>query len=291
MLIKCETTLRDKMIFQNPSYEMLALFADKIKLLNYCREINLKIPVSTTLDEVDGLNLPLIVKPAVKSGISKIGKVVLVRNKDELILLKNRIHTLGENVSDYVSQPFIEGDNSFEYGYGGYFIDGKPTVDICFYQLRQYPQGICCYTLEIENISLIENIKNLVSPFLDATKYSGFLQFDIKQDANTKELFVLDINPRPWGSISMLSLKLLQNGPLWTSNNIDVKVAWRFPLKEILSFKNRENVSYRDINKIQKQTSYSMVVDLLDKKDLWPFLIQPIVVLRKLFKGYLWKSK
>ena len=121
-------------------------------------------------------------------------------------------------------------------------------------------------------------------PFVKATNYSGFLQFDIKEDKNTGALYVLDVNPRPWGSVSMLLSKLKSDGVLWEINDAGCLCQWRFPLKELFSFKNKLNVSYADILAMKKGTRYNKIIDLFDKKDMKPFLMQPVVTLIKLFK-------
>ncbi len=284
LLVQCDTAILSRMHFSSPSLDTLWLFADKVRLQEFCQRINLKMPYSTTLSNVCVMDNPLVIKPAVKAGISKVGKINVINTQDDLVKLKNKILDLGEDPNDYIVQPFIQGNNGYEYGYGGYFCEGKPTIDIYFYQLRQYPQGVCCHTLEILDENLKKNIRETVTPFLVSTKYSGFIQFDIKQDAENLQLYVLDINPRPWGSISMLSLKLSDGTSLWADNGTNNKVAWRFPIKEFLSLKNRNNVSYKEIWRIRRKTRYSMVVDLFDKNDILPFLIQPVVILHKLFK-------
>ena len=273
----------DILDFRYPNNSLLLLFSDKEKVMDYCLSLGMRVPKGELLSKADINAFPIAIKPLVKRGVSRMGKITVIRDKQRLDNYKTQVLSLNENLSDYLVQPYIEGDNEFEYGYGGFFVNGTPIIDICFYQLRQYPQGVSCYTLEIENLEKRKEIILSVMPFIESTKYSGFLQFDIKEDKNTKLLYVLDVNPRPWGSVSMLTSHLDPNGSLWEKKKENILVQWRFPLKEILSFKNRLNVPYSLIRNIKLGRHYINTVDLLDRKDMIPFLMQPLISFMKLF--------
>lgn len=270
--------------FTAPSPEILKLFSDKESVMKYCKDLGIRVPRSKLLSVVNYEDIALAIKPLVKRGISKMGKITIIRNKTELEIYKNNVIQLQENLDDFIVQPYIAGDNKFEYGYGGYFRDGKALVDIYFYQLRQYPQGVSCYTLEITDPQKVEEIHNIVKPFIKNTKYTGFLQFDIKEDEKTGLLYVLDINPRPWGSVSMLTNKLKHSGNLWETDECSKPCCWHFPMKELFSLHNPLNVSYSNIRKMKNGVKYSKFIDLYDRHDLKPFFMQPIIALKKLFK-------
>ncbi|MBQ5956044.1 MAG: hypothetical protein IJL46_00570 [Clostridia bacterium] len=272
--------------FQEPSLELLDLIADKEALIRYCETLGIPFPKSYGGNaENENIVFPVAIKPNIKRGYSPIKKVTVISDQKSLDEFLENARGLGLTKEELLVQQFIPGDNRFEYGYGGYFRDGNPIIDVVFQQLRQYPQGVSCYTCEVMDATECARVRTLVAPFLKATSYCGFLQFDIKKHGQTEELYVLDVNPRPWGSISMLEPKcgsrsLFEHG--FTAE--PVKVRWRFPFKEIVSFRNSNNVSYGDIRKIISECEYKKVVDLYDPNDKKPFFMQISIAGMKVLK-------
>ncbi len=270
--------------FSEPSKELLYLIADKERLINFQDKTFLKFPKIFKLAEnIQESDFPLICKPNIKRGPAGIDKITYLKNRDELCHFLAQIEALGMSIDDLIVQQCISGDNSMEYGYGGYFCGGYPVVDVCFVQARQYPQGVCCYAVELSDQNKKKRIKETVRGFLATTCYSGFIQFDLKENVDG-EIFVLDVNPRPWGSIGMLKGKF-EGGSVFDPLKIrqNALVKWRFPLKELFAISNHRNMSYRDCRKYLKGISTVSIIDLYDKLDIKPFLMQPLVALMKLF--------
>ena len=276
----------DILNFEEPGKELLWNIADKEKLIEYCRSIGVRFPEEYASEfDSDKIHFPVVIKPNIKRGNSPIKKVTLITNIAELKTFLDYAREKGLNENELIIQQFITGNNKFEYGYGGYFKKGVPVVDVTFMQLRQFPQGISCFACEIEDESKVKDIRELVKPFIEATHYNGFLQFDIKEDMSTGILYVLDINPRPWGSISILGPKcnthtIFDNDNFGTSE----KIYWRFPFKELFSFKNKRNVSYSDIRIILGKRKWIRVIDIFDSRDKKPFFMQIPVAVKKCFK-------
>ena len=134
-------------------------------------------------------------------------------------------------------------------------------------------------TIEIVDEVLCNEIRNATARFLNEIKYTGFLQFDLKQDELTRQIYVLDINPRPWGSISILTPKCVDVSVFREKKDIGKRCCWHFPLKEAVSFRNKKNVNYKECGKLGRGIS---VIDLFDKKDVKPFFAQPIIAIRKI---------
>lgn len=267
--------------FADIDIDLLRLFFKKDVLVKYCSEINIPFPVEyRTLDDEKEIQFPVAIKLNIKRGHSKFPKVSVIENNGELCDFFDKAKHDGFTQKDFIVQQYIAGNNSFELGYGGYFRNGVAIVDVAFSQLRQYPQGVSCLTCELSNEDT-EVVKKLVKPFIEKTKYNGFLQFDIKKDCNTGNLYVLDINPRPWGSVSMLTPKC-GNHSIFddTFQPRNVKVCWRFPLKEIISLKNANNTPYKEICK----KGFIQVIDLYDRHDKKPFFMQLIIIVKKIMK-------
>lgn len=276
--------------FETPSYELFRLVGNKKALVRYCSDLGMPFPNECRIDKNtcidEQIDFPVAIKPKIKRGVSPIAKITVVNSLEDLIQFLNSANKMGLATDDLVIQQYIPGDNRYEYGYGGFFRNGVAVVDVVFLQLRQYPQGVSCYTYEITNEKEIASIKQIAAPFLTATQYSGFLQFDIKKHENTGKFYVLDINPRPWGSVSMLEPKC-HNSSLFCNGFVpeDVKVRWRFPFKEAFSFRNRKNVPYCDVsNVVDSNCDRRTVIDLYDSKDKRPFLMQVPIAVKKIVK-------
>ena len=257
--------------FSEPSEEHLRLIADKERLLQLCNRAQINTPLVYDTDALAHICFPVIVKPNIKRGHSPIAKVSFANNNDELSQIIDQACQVGISRTELLVQQCVRGNNLYEYGYGGYFENGHPVTDIYFRQVRQYPQGVSCHIIEITEPDIIEKISAQTSRFLRTTNYSGFLQFDLKEDEISGEVFVLDINPRPWGSVSAL-LKYCRKSTVFEKedSNSEAIVKWRFPLKELFSYKHKGNVPYNEIRKLYKGRKVVTIVDLYDWHDLKP---------------------
>ena len=264
-----------------PGIDTFQLIFDKEHLISYCQNIGMLFPHIFNPNDVKNkhVEFPIAAKPNIKRGHSSLKKVSVIENSIELNRYLKLLTVTGYKIEDILFQQYIHGYNRWEYGYGGYFENGVPITEVMFVQARQYPQGVSCYTIEISDKKLRHQIQQSVMPFIRATKYTGFLQFDLKQDAETKKIYVLDVNPRPWGSISILSRRYSKQS-VFHKNAVDtLYYAWHFPLKELVSSRNKNNVNYSEFKRVKR----SVVIDLLAWNDLKPFLAQPIIILKKLW--------
>lgn len=271
--------------FSEPGIEMLKLIADKERLMNFCKKIGIPFPVNyNDVKGENGICFPVAIKPNIKRGFSPIAKVSVINDSEQLICFLKQAKEKGLSESELIIQQYIPGNNLYEYGYGGYFREGQTVVDVTFMQLRQYPQGVSCYTCEVTRLEDINKIRKLVEPFIETTRYSGFLQFDIKKHSSTGDFYVLDINPRPWGSVSILAPKC-HSFSIFDDKYIpdNAKSRWRFPVKEVVSFRNRQNVSYKQIRELLPMKHID-VVDLYDRYDKKPFFMQLPIAIMKTYK-------
>lgn len=271
--------------FAEPNEKLLRLIANKEALIEQCRTSNINIPLTFNLQDLNESVFPIIVKPNIKRGHSPIKKVTYINSTTELssFLDNAKAHNLSE--SDLIFQQAIRGNNKYEYGYGGYFKNGQPIKEIFFRQVRQLPQGVSCYTIEIQEEDIKKKILSQTLPFIRNVCYSGFLQFDLKEDEITKKIYVLDINPRPWGSVSILS-KYCKTATVFEKEERHTTkiVKWRFPLKEIFSFKNKNNLSYKEIANLYSGIKTATIIDLFSAKDIKPFIMQPFISAIKFIK-------
>lgn len=271
----------DSINMSEPGIDAFKLIFDKERLIKYCHGIGIYFPKTYATSDIGSNNVtyPIVAKPNIKRGHSQLKKVSIIKSQEELTAFLTEAKKADYEINEILFQQFINGDNRWEYGYGGYFENGIAVTEVFFVQARQYPQGVSCHTIEISDKELRDKIRNATSNFLTNLNYTGFLQFDIKQDEITKQIYVLDINPRPWGSVSILSPKCTDSSVFVNKLDEGMVCCWHFPLKEVVSFRNKNNVAYKDCKKIGHGV---MVIDLLDWKDIKPFIAQPIVAVKKI---------
>ena len=260
--------------FENP-FSVFKTIVDKNEADKLCRKLGINRPKEYKIDKeshIDGIVYPIVVKPLEKQKTKNASKCKWINNEEELVSYIKEIVSAGSSIKNFVFQQAVSGDNRYEYGYGGYFVNGHPVIEICFHQFRQRPQGLCCYAREMTDTNLIQEIKKTAVPFIKELNYNGFIQFDIKQDMSSGTLFVLDINPRPWGSSDMLRVKLgdttvFQPSP---TNNF---VAWKkLPADFLVSSKTNNNIPHQICKTITGNSGFKTIYALYDRKDIRPFM-------------------
>jgi len=259
--------LFDLFSFENP-YSFYQTIMDKRQVSLLCDECGVRHPQEFPLStkDVNSLPYPVVVKPLEKMVDVPIKKCTYISSSQAMGSFLMKMETIHAKITNMVCQQAIAGDNRWEYGYGGYFQDGEPLIDICFHQFRQHPQGLCTYVREITDEKLSDDIRNFVKLLLHKIHVNGFIEFDIKQDSETKLLYLLDINPRPWRSSDMLTVKL-GNSTIFHPVINNQYVEWIYPLKALFSKKNPNNISKRQCIVITGNQHFQTYVSMSDKND------------------------
>lgn len=269
------------------SFDTLALINDKAKLDTYCKESGIKIP--GTYSYVDFLKLekkrfPVILKWTEKELNTRknpVGKVRVCRNEFEFNEADAEVRSAGLEEKLFV-QDYISGTNAAQYSVGGVFKDGSPLAAVCVWQPRQYPQGISARVVSEES-PIADRLQDLSFAFATKLGFSGFLEMEYKIDTATDDIFLLDINPRPWGWVSHLAgafpnfYKVLlgqspEMGPLPT--------IWTSPLRNLLSFRNKQNATMV----LNEDIVYRRAYDIRDSKDKAPSRHIYLMALKKILK-------
>ena len=277
MIFENEPSLFDRFDLISPSKAVLNSFIDKDNLYKMCEENNIQTPDRYLVNDYNELltyPLPIVVKPRVKKLNSNIDKIKILYSKKDIEAFVSDSNSKKLVVDDFIFQKYVFGNNYYEYGYGGYFENGKPVCDVYFYEMRQRPQGICCYTREIDDNNIKDSINKTASIFINKYNYSGFIQFDFKKDTKSGVLYLLDINPRPWGSISIMKGKIPDGTSLFCDGFAPDKsslLSWSFPAKNALAFRNKKNVSKSFCEILEKERKTKHVIDLKDKSDNRPY--------------------
>lgn len=276
----CSNTMLEWIVFHHPElfktlefendFDLYRRIVDKAEVDKLCRSLSIPRPEEYPLnDSPDSLiEFPVIVKPLEKMSTIGASKCAYLSTQDELQAYLDKMACIGIDPKAFICQQCVKGDNRWEYGYGGYFRAGIALVDIFFHQFIQVPQGLCCYCREITEPFLRNRILEIVKPFLKETRYNGFLEFDIKQDEDSHEFYLLDVNPRPWRSVDMLAGKL-GNSTVFSPKATNELVIWRYPYRELLRRKNKKNVSYK-LSRLIAPGRFVTLFALKDKADRMP---------------------
>ena len=291
LLYECPEVF-DKLDFAGVTKVIFELINNKSKIHAYCESIGLNMPKTYNYDDIidnKEIEFPLIFKLNTKKinpDNNPIGKVRIVNNDIELQHLLSEISTSSISNEDIIIQAYVAGDNSHQFSFGGYFKDGVELAGIVVNQLRQYPQGISSFVVETSNKDIEKTIIKSVMSFVESLKYTGFLEMEFKIGNN--QIFLMDINPRPWGWVSILEEKYKNfyklfsgddNIKLIKSNQI---VMWKSPIRDIIGkIKNPLN-SKKKIKVSKRYLAY----DIYDKSDLMPSLAIFKVGIDKLVKKF-----
>lgn len=264
--------LFDWFVFEN-KLEIYRQIVDKVAVDRLCRSLHVNRPEEYHLTgDLSTIHFPVVVKPLLKESTTGASKCAFFSDKISLENYLAKLKNAGVSSDSLVCQQCVRGDNRWEYGYGGFFSEGEPSVEIFFYQFIQVPQGLCCYTREISDPKVIQQIREAVSPILIKTRFNGFLEFDIKQDEKDGRMYVLDINPRPWRSADMLAGKLGMS-TVFAPSVSDARVVWRYPYREVMRRKNKKNVSYKLCKAMAPGCAVTQLA-LFDRSDNAPFYRQ-----------------
>ncbi len=289
LLQEKESTIKSYVDIAFDNFDSLRLINDKKKISEYCFLHEIAIPKTLTLsDFIEGqcsFDYPILLKWREKIIDNKnlpFSKIKICNSNEELNLILEDIKKDNYQNEDILVQKYIPGNNDFQYSVGGVYSSGMSLAKVVVKQVSQYPQGISARVITVDN-DISKKLEAISENFVFELNYSGFLELEFKVDAKTQEIYLLDINPRPWGWISILSAIFKDFYLVFDGINVPVLnkyVVWENCLRFLVSFKNSNNVKI--LNKSNRK--YKKVYDIFDFKDIIPFLMVFIIFIKKIFK-------
>lgn len=176
-----------------PEAKAIDDFGDKEKTMAFCAAHGIKHPWSRCFGsedelkaEAEGLPYPVLLKPKVGTGSKGIERV----NSAEELWQK----LASWRVTDFVFQQFVEG---YDIDASVLCVDGE--IISAAVQRRPQTKGAAPF-------GVIEFLKH--EPTLEVTRrtmraanYSGVAHLDCRVDARLGETYLLEVNPRFWGSL------------------------------------------------------------------------------------------
>lgn len=185
-----------------PDYEDFTLFADKANTVTLAAEKQVRVPETFIPESLEAaeefLNncetYPLVIKPRRSTG--SIGLKVLM-NKEKAV---NSYRMISEKFHLPLIQQFIpQGGKAV--GAEFLYYQGKEIMSFSHERIREFPvkngPSTYCKHYKLDD-ALIEGRK-----LFQDLNYSGFAMAEFKEHPQTKTLYLMEVNPRPWGSITL----------------------------------------------------------------------------------------
>ena len=272
-------------VLEGTDFKTLQIINDKEQIVQYCKAKGICIPESLSLREAEkreNLQFPVIIKwneKKLNMGKKPVGKIKVCKSKTELETLCKEMDEVDKSM--FHVQKYIEGDNSYQLSAGGFYKAGTLLAGVVVNQSIQYPQGIsaCVYT---QNGKYADAIQRIALEFAKGLSYSGFLEMEFKIDKNTNKCFLLDINPRPWGWVSVLGsayvdfYRVLEGKKPQTNRE---SVIWKSHIRMFMSSKNRNNAKINELG-----NGYKKAYDIFDPLDRKPSYMIYLLMILKIFK-------
>ncbi|HDO20178.1 MAG TPA: ATP-grasp domain-containing protein [Candidatus Bathyarchaeota archaeon] len=194
ILARYKSLIPDDTIIPIPEYNTIIAASDKFKLIELCERIGVKCPktlrpTENTLGKIlEKIGLPLVVKgtsdassPQYAFTVEQLEKIMKNRNKENLIL-----------------QEFIAGVGC------GYFVlakDGHALVEYTHTRvIEAKPSGGPSIVARIDNNPKIMKIGRKI---VEKLKWTGVLMAEFKKDYETGEHYLIELNPKFWGSLEL----------------------------------------------------------------------------------------
>lgn len=185
----CVAKLKEKLIrpiFPSASYKKMTLLNNKWKFAKLLRRLKVPLPETVLVEKAGDfkkikLSLPIIVKPLSEDS----GRgIKIIEAEKELLEYKK-----SDPKFPFIAQKFIRGH---DFDLSMFAKNGEVGA---WTMQKWSSKG----SLEFINEPLILDIGRKI---IISTKYTGLAHFDMRIERGTKKVFVLECNPRMWGSIN-----------------------------------------------------------------------------------------
>lgn len=266
-------------------FEVLELINDKNTINVYCQKHGVRIPKSISFsDYKENPFFPAIIKwveKRIETAVNPIGKVKICRNNTEFEAIVRTINESGIQESELFVQTYIEGRNDYQFSVGGYYQNGEVLADVVVNQIKQYPQGISAEVVTVSG-PICNHLHTITRSFARELLYSGFLEVEYKIDSDTGDIYLLDVNPRPWGWVSILGTVYKDFYRVLEGRKPEAEfqnAVWKSPMRILMGIKNKQNIGYRE--SIQ---GYAIAYDIKDSSDPSPSVMIYFMAIKKIMR-------
>ena len=212
-------------------------------LLDAAATLDIPCPTGYQLDDfasaealARAARFPVIVKAGVEAGLPPRARYQIVHSRTELV---EALRQMQKIVPKPLVQRLVGGDSvGFEalYDHQGRFVTG-----FCHRRLRQYPLsgGPSTYCESCH----LPQVEEYGRRLLDHFRWTGLAMVEFKLDAETGSPVLMEVNPRPWGSMALpiragvefpwLAFQLARDGKLPCQPDYPDGVRLRFLVNDV----------------------------------------------------------
>jgi predicted ATP-grasp superfamily ATP-dependent carboligase len=201
ILAKYRDRLPDNIILPVANYEKLTLANDKYRSLNYAQEIGIPTPESYDYKQIDDLPVELNNKSVViKLRNSNSSKGVFFSEKGQTFRQLEKIITDFDVSKDRlpVIQDIVEGEG---WGVSCLYWEGKRIASFTHKRIKEKLVNGGTSTLRVSKKN--ELLENYAHHLLDSLEWHGLAMVEFKYNPDKNKGWLMEINPRLWGSIAL----------------------------------------------------------------------------------------
>lgn len=183
-----------------PPGEQVAMLHKKTELYRLCDQIGCNAPQTMELAEaadveriIDCMPFPLVLKPERGGG----GWGVSFVTSAETLRQQWQAFDMEKHRNRLFAQQYVQGPL---FGYGVLCDKGKILASNCYHTVRQHPIGRG--TPSFRRGCVVEDIEHQVERILSHLGWTGVCQFDFLQNVQDGKAYLIDANPRFWGSLA-----------------------------------------------------------------------------------------
>jgi predicted ATP-grasp superfamily ATP-dependent carboligase len=201
LVAKHAARLSDHVSMVLPTYENILIAHNKDRWARLARKLDVPVPVSCAIEELqtesvrpDDLRFPVLVKPKQGGGAWGIQQI---ESSEALGILLNGDNCNGMPWGRFFVQEKIRGET---HCVAMLFNQGQLRAKVAYRQLRDYPVtgGQATMRVSIRSYKAEAYLQRL----LETLKWHGVCQADFVIDSNTQVPYLIDLNPRLWGSLA-----------------------------------------------------------------------------------------
>lgn len=232
------------------------------------------------LAEIDQMDFPLILKWSQDNYVltQPPFKTKVVRTSEQLAQIIDS--TKEEDKEHLIAQEYLGSDLTQNFSFGGYYINGELQVGLAINEARHIKSGISSYVKEVIGEMAVD-MENNSKRLIGNTNFTGFLDVEFKLSRGN--LYLLEVNPRPFGFIKIFKAKYPNLIDCIERNDFTKLIVnkknchWRNVLRDTIAlFKLIAKGRVLEARNLIYWPSKRYIRDVWDLKDIKPFFHQII---------------
>ena len=279
--------LKEYYLFPMDRKGLLTDLMDKYKLLEFAKKYGVLMPetIESTEDNIyervaKEIKYPCIFKPKDSPTFVNMyrEKAFFINNEREL--KKALEKTRADRIECFV-QRIIPGPEENNYNFDCYMNQkGKIAYYTTEYKIRQWPINFGASTVAQQK--WIPEAANLAMPFLQALRFKGFVEIEMKRDSENDKIYMVEVNVR-FVNFTQMHVEIGMDTPYLTYSEMvgedigekkidyDTGARWRYLYEDIPAMREYVATGQKQREEIIEENRYKNVIpSTWSKDDPWP---------------------